>query len=95
MPRFDFYNVKIEKAEGSNDLIIKGEITNRSGRSYNAVAIRAILFVKNIQIVNAVVVVNGLLVGQTKRFEKTIEELEYDKVYKDITRYEMYIESAY
>ena len=74
---------------------MKGDIENRSGKNYNAVAIRIILFIKNITIVNSVVVVNGLLNGATKSFDKYIEDLEYDKVGKDINRNEIYVESAY
>ncbi|MEK6727610.1 MAG: hypothetical protein AABY28_02910 [Candidatus Omnitrophota bacterium] len=40
-------------------------------------------------------VVNGLLNGGTKSFDKYIEDLEYDKVGKDINRHEIYVESAY
>jgi hypothetical protein len=61
----------------------------------NAIAIRIILFIKSIPIANTVVVVNGLAAGQTKSFEKYIEELDFNKVGKDITRFEVYIESTY
>ena len=95
MPSLNFYNVNIAKSENSDQVVVKGEIENRSGRNYNAVAIRIILFVKNIPIANTVVVVNGLMSGRTKSFEKYVEELEFNKIGKDINRHEIYAESAY
>ncbi|MBM3249406.1 MAG: hypothetical protein FJZ09_00960 [Candidatus Omnitrophica bacterium] len=95
MPNFNFYNVEIVKAEGSNQVAVKGEIENRSGRNYSAVAVRIVLFVKNIPVANLVLVVNGLGTGRTKGFEKILEELEYDKIAQDINRHEIYVESAY
>jgi hypothetical protein len=95
MPNFNFYNVIFVKSESSNQLVVKGEIENRSGRNYNAVAIRIVLFIKNIPIANTVTVVNGLSMGRTKDFEKMIEDLDFTQVGKDINRYEVYVESAY
>lgn len=95
MPALNFYNIAVSKSKTTNQVVVKGDIENRSGKNYNAVAIRIILFIKNIPIANSVVVVNGLLNGATKGFEKYIEDLEYDKVGKDINRNETYVESAY
>lgn len=95
MPSLNFYNVNIGKADSGNQVVVKGDVENRSGRNYNAVAIRIILFVKNIPIANSVAVVNGLPNAGTKSFEKYMEELEFDKIGKDISRYEIYAESAY
>jgi benzoyl-CoA reductase/2-hydroxyglutaryl-CoA dehydratase subunit BcrC/BadD/HgdB len=95
MPNFNYYNINIVKSGSGSHLVVRGEIENRSGRNYNAVAMRIILFIKSIPIANTVLVVNGLSAGQTKNFEKQIEELDYNKVSKDITRHEIYIESAY
>ena len=95
MLNLDYHNIKIDKYENTNQIVVKGEVTNNSGRSYNSVAVRVILFIKNISIANVVFTINGLLNGGNKEFEKVIEDLEYDHVAKDITRYEIYTESAY
>lgn len=95
MLNLDYHNIKIEKSESSNQVVIKGEVTNNSGRSYSTVAVRVVLFIKNITIANTVFMVNGLLNGATKAFEKPVEELEYEQVAKDITRYEIYTDSCY
>ncbi|MBU1124438.1 MAG: FxLYD domain-containing protein [Candidatus Omnitrophica bacterium] len=95
MAGIEYYNLQWMKAEGGNQLAIKGEVTNRSGKHYNAVSIRVILFSKNIPIVSAVIVVNGLAIGRTKDFEKKFDDLDYEKVATTITRYDVYTESAY
>lgn len=95
MVLLDYYNVTFERSSESRDLVVKGEVKNHSGTSFNAVAIRIILFAKNIAIANIVLVVNNLPSGATKVFEKRVEELNYDQVHKDITRYEICTESVY
>ncbi|MBU1726535.1 MAG: FxLYD domain-containing protein [Candidatus Omnitrophica bacterium] len=95
MSMLDFYNITFEKADNSKQMVIKGEVKNNSGRNYNAVAIRVVLFNKNIPVVSTVVVVNGVPNGSTKSFEKFVEEIEYEEVAKSINRQEAYIESAY
>jgi hypothetical protein len=95
MANINFYNVTISKADNSNQVVVRGDVENRSGNNYNAVAIRIILFMKNIPIASTVTVVNGLYSGRTKGFEKFVEDLDYTQVFKDITRYEIYAESAY
>jgi len=95
MPRFDVSHVSYGKSEQNNQIVIRGEITNLSGRNYTAVAVRVVLFIKNFPIANIVIVVNGLPNDSTRVFEKYVEELEYEKVGKDITRFEAYVESAY
>jgi hypothetical protein len=92
---FNFYNVTYEKAEESNQIVVRGEIENGSERNYNAVALRILLFIKSVPVANTVLVVNGLGGGRTKSFEKYIEDLDYNKVAKEITRYDIYVESAY
>ena len=95
MINLQFFNIKIDKSKETKEVVVKGEVSNKSDRSYNTVAVRIILFVKNISIANVIVLVNGLSAGTTKEFEKTVEELQYDAIAKDITRYEIYTESAY
>ena len=95
MPNLDYHNIKIEKYENTDQIVVRGEISNNSGRSYNAVAVRLVIFIKNIAIANVVFTINGLLKGANREFEKIIDDLEYEQVAKDITRYEIYTESAY
>ncbi|MBI4982572.1 MAG: hypothetical protein HZC15_05510 [Candidatus Omnitrophica bacterium] len=95
MANLDFYNINHIKAESGNQVVVKGEVANRSGKNYSAIAIRVILFIKNIPVGNVVVVVNGLPNGITKCFEKQVEELDFEAVGNSITRYEVYVESAY
>ena len=95
MANFDYHNVKIEKSKDTDQLIVKGEISNFSNQSYNSVAVRIILFVKNIIVANTVFTINGMPIGSTKTFERIIEELEYSQIGKDITRFELYTESCY
>ncbi|MCX5704991.1 MAG: FxLYD domain-containing protein [Candidatus Omnitrophica bacterium] len=95
MANINFYNVTVSKADTTNQIVVRGEVENRSGRNYNAMAIRIILFKKSIVIASTVTVVNGLLAGKTKNFEKTLEDLDYTVIFKDITRWEIIVESTY
>ena len=95
MLNFNFYNVNVTKADFSNQVVVRGDLENRTGRNYSAAAIRIVLFVRNIPIANVVTVVNGLPSNSTKSFEKAVEELDFTQVGKDINRCEVYIESAY
>jgi proteasome assembly chaperone (PAC2) family protein len=95
MPNLDYHNVKIEKYENTDQIVVKGEVANNSDRTYNAVAVRLVIFIKNIAIANVVFTINGLPKGANREFEKVIDDLEYEQVIKDITRYELYTESAY
>jgi len=91
----EYFNIKIDKVKETKEIIVKGEVSNRGDISYSTVALRIILFVKNIAIANVIVLINGLSSGATKAFEKKLEDLEYDSIAKDITRYEVFTESAY
>lgn len=92
---FQYQNVTYEKEPEGNGLVVKGEITNNSGRTYNSVVFRMTLFIKSIPIGNTTITVNGFIHGQTRAFEKKIAELEYSSVVKDITNYDIYVESGY
>ncbi len=92
---FDYRDVGFKKDSESNGLVIFGEIINKSGRTYHSVVFRTIVFIKSTPIGNVAVTVNGFAPNQTKRFEKKIAELEYNKVIADITHHEIYPESAY
>lgn len=95
MPNLDYYNVAFDRSEDGKRIVVRGEVQNNSGRNFNAVAIRLILYNKNIPMVNTVIVVNGLPHGATRSFEKYIEEIDYNQVAKLINRIECYTESTY
>ena len=95
MLNFDYHNVKIEKGKNTNEVVVRGEVTNHTGRNYATIAGRIVLFIKNTAISNTIFVVNGLSTGATKPFEKVIDELDYGQVGKDITNFEIYTESGF
>ena len=95
MPNLEYHNVVIGKVKNADQIVVKGEISNYSEKAYNTVAVRIILFVKNVIIANTVFAVNGIPNGSTKAFERIIEDLVYSQIGKDITRYEIYTESCY
>lgn len=92
--RFSYDNVHFKKHEQENWLMVTGEITNDSGKNYNAVVFRMVLFIKSIPIGNISINVKGFHAGQTKTFEVQMGELEYSLI-PQISRYEIYPESAY
>ncbi|MFA4854590.1 MAG: hypothetical protein WC616_04475 [Candidatus Omnitrophota bacterium] len=95
MTNLEYHNIKVEKYKGTNQLVLKGEITNGTGRHYSTVAVRVILFIKNIPTVNEVFVVNDLPKGATKAFERKIFELSSNQVLDDVTRYEIFTDNCY
>lgn len=95
MPQVECSGLALAKADSGKQLVIRGDIRNNSGRNYNAVAVRVILFNRNLPLVNTVVVVNGLPNGATKMFEKYVEEIDYTQIHTLINRHEIYVESAY
>lgn len=92
---FRYDNAGFKKDTEGDRLVVSGEITNTSGKKYNAVVFRLILFIKDIPISNTVITIHGFRSGQTKRFEKRAGDLEYSRVAKEISRYEIYPESGY
>jgi hypothetical protein len=95
MRSLDFHNVKIEKFKNSNQIMLKGEITNESGKSYNTVAVRVMLFVRNVIMVNEVFLINDLPHGATKGFGRHVYDLRSDQAMEDITRNELFVENCY
>jgi low affinity Fe/Cu permease len=93
--RFEYHNVKIEKVKNADQVLVRGEISNFSDKVYNTVAVRIILFVKTVIVANTVFAINGVANGSTKSFERVIEELMFSRIGKDVTRFEIYTESAY
>ncbi len=91
---FAYNNVKFQKHTQENWLVVTGEITNNAGKNFNAVVFRLVVFVKAIPVANMVIAINGFFAGQTRIFETRVAELEY-KIIPEISRYEIYAESAY
>jgi hypothetical protein len=92
---FEFYNVTFKRSETGAWLVIKGEIRNNSGRSYATVVFAVIVFVRNIPIGSCKILISGFAPAQSRPFEKQVGDLEYDRVFNDITHYEIFPESAY
>ncbi|PIQ87774.1 MAG: hypothetical protein COV73_02350 [Candidatus Omnitrophica bacterium CG11_big_fil_rev_8_21_14_0_20_43_6] len=95
MRSLDYYNVKIERLKNSNRVFLKGEITNNTGKSYNTVAVRVILFVRNVVTINEVFLINDLPAGATKAFDRHLYDLEPGQSFDDITRHELFTENCY
>jgi hypothetical protein len=95
MRSLNYYNIKVERFKGSNQVMLKDEVNNASGKSYTSVAIRIMLFVKNVITVNEVFLVNDLPNGATKAFERHIYDLTPGQSFEDITRYELFTENCY
>ncbi|MDD2689780.1 MAG: hypothetical protein PHT41_06500 [Candidatus Omnitrophica bacterium] len=92
---FTYENITFKRHGASESLVVGGDIVNRSGRNYNSVVFRVVLFVKNTPVGSEVVTINGFLSGQTRSFEKPIGDLEYSKIANSITQCDIYAESAY
>ena len=92
---FEFSKVKLEKQAQGLYLVMKGEIVNNSNKNYHSVVFRAVIFIKAIPVGNITFVINGFNSGQTRVFETQIGELQFEKIHKDITRFELYTENAY
>lgn len=95
MPNFDFYNVACYRDKSKGRLVIRGEVKNNSGRNWGVVAVRVILFNKSMPMLNTLIVVNGVLDGRTKSFEKYLEEADYDSIAAKITRIEVIVDSSF
>ena len=60
MPNFSYYHVEIEKSETTKEVVVKGEVRNSSDKSYATVAVRIVLFMKNISVIGAGTMGNGI-----------------------------------
>lgn len=80
MANFDFSDITFSKAEGTKCLIVRGAVHNASGRDFGAVAIRVILFNRNIPLASFIVAVNGFTNGSTKSFEKEAKVLTMNRL---------------
>lgn len=91
---FLYTNIQLKRDKEGRGIAVTGEITNTSGRSYNTVVFRAALFMKNISIGNVTFSIKGFKPKQMKVFNAVVGELD-SKLIPEISRYEIYPESAY
>ncbi len=87
-------NIVYEKDKISNAVVITGEISNRSGKDYNAVVFRVILFVREKPVGHGMMTINGFSNGETKMFAKLIREADFRYI-TQAARTEIIPESAY
>jgi len=92
--RFIYSNIEYKKHPEEDNIVVSGEISNYAGRHYNTVVFRLILFIKAIPIANVNLIIHNFYNNQTRFFEVRIPELSY-KLIPEITRCEIYPESAY
>jgi len=92
---FEYQNIKFRQHERGRWAVVSGEITNKAGRDYASAMFRLIIFKKDQALVNVSFCINGFTAGQTRIFEKQLEELNYEAMVKAMTHYEIYAESAY
>lgn len=93
--RFQIQNVRFVRNSLDGSLMVMGEAINMSGKPYNAVAFRMVLFARHMPLATVTFVINGFKTKQMKTFEVKAEGLEYNTALPQITRYEVYAESAY
>jgi len=91
---FVYKNIQFQKSEKEDWVVVKGEIHNASGANYHAVAFRMVVFIKGMQIINAIITINDFGAGKTRSFEKQIEALDSKSLDK-IVRYEIHPQGAY
>ena len=92
---FYFNNITYQKDHRRNLLMVRGQISNGSGRNYDAVVFRMVVFVKNNPVSSKSFAINGFRAGQERAFEQTIEEAPYDEVMDQLLSCEIYAESGY
>jgi hypothetical protein len=91
---FEYNNIEFKKHE-EGWLVVKGEVTNSSGKNYHAVVFKIIMYMRNIPIGNTGLTIKGFYSGQTKIFEKQVEELKYDAVMHHKPTCQIFVESGY
>jgi hypothetical protein len=96
--RFFYNNVSFKQAADEGSFVVTGEITNNSGKDFNAVVFRTVLFIKTICIGRLTITMNGFRNGQTKTFRESVSDFESRisfKITPEVIRYEICPESAY
>lgn len=92
---FEYRNISFKQRPSSNLSLVTGEVVNKSGRDYSSVIFRLVVFKNTRPIANITFNINGFIAGQTRTFEKHIEDIEYAFLIQNMNRYEIYAESAY
>ena len=96
--RFLYDNVSFQQNAQEASLVVTGDITNNSGKDFNAVVFRMILFIKTGRIGRLTITMNGFRNGQTRTFRELVGEVELGhglKIAPELIRYEIYPEGAY
>jgi len=90
-------NVTFRKQDLGEGLIVSGEIANKTGKNFQSVVFRIVIFVKNKSLPagRTLLTINGFSTGQVRVFEKKMEDLAYNEVINSITNCEILVESAY
>jgi|YelNatPaOPRAMG01_1025707.scaffolds.fasta_scaffold17112_6 hypothetical protein len=92
--RFVYSNIEYKKHPEEDAIVVSGEIVNSAGRHYHTVVFHIVLFIKAIPVANVNFVIHNFYPNQRRNFEMKIPELSY-KLISEITRCEIYPESAY
>ena len=94
---FDFRRVALQKGErgSGSQVVVTGEILNRSFRSFSAVSLRVCVRNGENTAANISFIVYGLPSGMSRRFSKSLDDLEYDKVVNLGTECECSVDSAF
>ncbi|MFA4992450.1 MAG: FxLYD domain-containing protein [Candidatus Omnitrophota bacterium] len=95
MPNLSYHNIVIAKSDNTKEVVVKGEVTNNTDKSFSTVGVRIVLFIRSVTVANMVFTLNGLPSGSTKAFKKTIDDLDYEQVGRDINRFDIYTETAF
>jgi hypothetical protein len=96
--RFLYNNVSFQPNASEGSFVATGDITNNSGRDFNAVVFRMTLFIKTRHIGQLTITMNGFRNGQTRTFRELVGELSSGSGFKiapELIRYEIYPEAAY
>jgi hypothetical protein len=91
---FAFSNIKFKKHETESWLVVTGDTTNNSDKSYSSALFRVTLFTKNTPIGHTNFTVNGFSSGQTRSFVVEFYDLDY-KLLSSKLRCEIFAEHAY
>jgi hypothetical protein len=75
--------------------VISGEVKNLSGKDFNTVAVRVIIFGGNKTMLNTTIMLRGVDYDQIKAFYKQIDVGDVNELLEKITRYDINVESVY
>lgn len=92
--RFLYKNVTFKKNTRKSCVNVTGKITNISGKDFNAVLFRVVIFRKGDPIASIPLKINGFANGQTKTFDEPIDVLP-ERLIDAISRYDIFPEESY